>query len=65
MFGSNSFEDMVFSYIARDDLTSTVKIFIGDRRVGSSLLTEHLLNMHETLGQISSTSSAKHGSKHG
>lgn len=64
MFGKNSFEDMVFLYIARDVTTSTVNIFIGDRRVGSSLVIECLLNIRETLGQISSTASTKHGSKH-
>lgn len=55
---------MVFLYIARDVATSTVNIFIGDGRVESSLVIECLLNIHETLGQISSTASTKHGSKH-
>lgn len=53
MFGKNSFEDM-FLCIARDVSTSTMSIFIEDIRLGSSLVVECVLNVHEALGQISS-----------
>ncbi|MDG2825299.1 hypothetical protein P7M50_25415, partial [Vibrio parahaemolyticus] len=55
VFGKNSFEDMVFLYIARDIPTQTMNIFIGDIRLGSSLVVECLLSVYEGLGQISST----------
>lgn len=38
VFGKNSFEDMVFLYIARDIPASTTNIFIGAIRLGSSLV---------------------------